>query len=101
MITYDIARKDHEYLWGIYSAAYDMTGAYVDQGDLDKLLKNPSKKCARDCYQSQIEYWFSVGPEDATLIGWKTDSIVREIAERYGEEGSLDILIVDYWRSIG
>ena len=62
-ITYEQARKDHEYLWSI-CPAYDMTGGYVDQEDLEKLLKSPTKATARDCYCHQIKYWFEVGTED-------------------------------------
>lgn len=53
---YNQARADHEYLWDTYAPASDMTGAYVDQDDLEKLLKNPTKKTAVECYEAQIEY---------------------------------------------
>ncbi len=66
MITYEQARKDHEFLWSIGSAD-DMTGGYVDQQDLDKLLKKPTKSTARDCYCDQIAFWFQSGPEKANI----------------------------------
>lgn len=90
MATYEQARADHEYLWETYGPAYDMTGGYVDQEDLDKLLKRPTKATARDCYQNQIRYWFDVGPDPADRGDeWKTDPKVADIAERYGcETGS-------------
>ena len=50
MITYQQAREDHEYLWGTYGPAYDITGAYVDQDDLKRLLESPMKKTALACY---------------------------------------------------
>ena len=84
MITYKQARKDHEYLWGTYAPAYDMTGGYVDQNDLDRLLKAPTKITARNCYSNQIHRWFDAGPDDSTPIGdWRNDPVVAEIAERY------------------
>ncbi len=87
-VSYEQAREDHEYLWSI-GAANDMTGAYVDQDDLAKLLRNPTKSQARDCYVDQIIYWFDAGPD---LLGSKetardfinSDQRVAEIAERYG-----------------
>lgn len=91
MITYEQARKDHEYLWDI-APADDMTGAYVDQQDLAKLLASPTKATARSCYCSQIEYWFQVGPDPSksgkghsslSLIDWN-DPMIEEIAERHG-----------------
>jgi hypothetical protein len=90
MITYDQARADHEYLWSI-GPAYDMTGGYVDQDDLVKLLEKPTKATARSCYCSQISYWFEVGPDGETNsltsnlegIPWD-DPMVQEIAERHG-----------------
>ncbi|NTF23580.1 hypothetical protein G6L37_34985 [Agrobacterium rubi] len=61
-ISYEQAREDHEYLWSI-GEAYDMTGGYTDQEDLERLLKNPTKAMACDCYCRQIHYWFTQGPE--------------------------------------
>ena len=43
--------------------AYDMTGGYVDQGDLDRLLRSPTKTTAKGCLKDQIVYWLQVGPE--------------------------------------
>lgn len=85
-ITYDQALADHEYLWDTYGSANDMTGGYVDQEDLYRLLRNPSKATARDCLCDQINYWFLVGPDEhqrARSI-LQSDPIVREIAERHG-----------------
>lgn len=84
-ITYEQARKDHEYLWGI-GEAYDMTGGYVDSDDLAKLLRKPSKVTARECYCRQIDYWFEVGPDSREAnreIPWD-DPKVQGIAERHG-----------------
>ena len=82
-ISYEQAREDHEYLWGI-APAYDMTGGYVDQEDLALLLRSPTKKTARDCYCDQIRYWFE-GPDhnaERGLVPWH-DPKVCEIAERH------------------
>ena len=85
-VTYKQARADHEYLWSIAPAS-DMTGGYVDQEDLAKLLKTPTQACARDCYVSQICYWFEAGPEsdrgEAGPVPWHIP-LVQDIAERYG-----------------
>ena len=83
-ITYEQARKDHEYLWSI-GPAKDMTGGYVDQGDLAKLLRNPTKATARDCYVSQIVYWFQIGPDGSAPAGdlIALDPMVAEIADRH------------------
>ena len=83
-ISYEQAREDHEYLWSI-APAHDMTGAYVDQEDLERLLRNPTKKTARDCYCSQIYFWFASGPDNSAERGevpWH-DTRVCEIAERH------------------
>ena len=84
-ITYEQARADHEYLWDI-APAKDMTGGYVDQEDLRKLLRSPSKVTARKIYIHQIEYWFDRGPDESNGRGsvpWD-DPKIREIAERHG-----------------
>lgn len=87
-MTYDQAYKDHEYLWSIGPAA-DMSGGYVDQEDLDKLLKSPTKRTAKDCLCSQIVYWFQIGPDRGDSHGQDTaplienDPTVRDIAERH------------------
>lgn len=84
-ITYEQARKDHEYLWSI-APANDMTGGYVDQDDLEKLLRSPTKATARECYVRQINYWFEAGPQERHARGeipWD-DPRVCEIAKRYG-----------------
>ena len=94
MRTYDEVRKDWETLWA-YGPAYDMTGGYVDQEDLDKLLRKPTKVTARNCMLSQIHYWLDTGPDIDGLGERSTaqkardeiienDPAVREIAERYG-----------------
>jgi hypothetical protein len=83
-ITYEQAREDHEYLWSV-APAYDMTGGYVDQGDLEKLLRSPTKPTAKECYCNQIRYWFGARPDDNADPGevpWH-DERVREIAERH------------------
>ena len=90
-LTYTQAREDHEYLWSTYGPANDMTGGYVDQEDLHRLLRNPTKTMARTMYRNQIRYWFDMGPERSGLQANRDalkkalrDSRVREIAWRYG-----------------
>lgn len=61
-VTYEQALEDHTYLWDFYGPAADMTGGYVDQEDLSKMLRNPSKTTARQCLINQIAYWFEIGP---------------------------------------
>lgn len=89
MASYEQALEDHEYLWGEYAPAADMTGGYVDQDDLARLLRSPTKATARDCLVSQIRYWFEVGPDIGAPstsysknINWGDPAVV-EIAERY------------------
>lgn len=84
MSSYDQAFKDWDYLWTTYGEAHDMTGGYVDQDDLKKLLRSPTKATAASCLISQIGYWFSVGPDG--LHPDPEDAILCEIAERYNEE---------------
>lgn len=94
-MTYEQARKDHEYLWSTYAAAGDMTGGYVDQDDLERLLRSPTKATARQCYENQIAYWFSFGPEPEESFSadvWKKDPVVREIAERHNCENDFERL---------
>lgn len=88
-ITYEQARADHEYLWEIGSAD-DMTGGYVDQEDLARLLTNPTKATARDCYCDQIAFWFQNGPDTSGGSGStkardhiESNPKVREIAIRH------------------
>ncbi len=82
---YDQAFRDHSYLWTEYGPAADMTGGYVDQGDLDKLLANPTQKTAAECLESQIRYWFQVGTDNGSPeIISATDPNIEEIRERYG-----------------
>lgn len=92
--TYDQALDDRRYLWESYDEPVDMTGGYVDQEDLEKLLANPTRTTARQCLISQIAYWFQVGPENSsgefTDGCWKNDSRVIEIAYRYG-------INIDHW----
>ena len=88
-ITYEQARDDHQYLWSTYGPAYDMTGGYVDQEDLSRLLDNPTKSTARSCLCDQITYWFQVGfasnePSYNGRAAILTDPVVAEIAERHG-----------------
>lgn len=84
-MTYEQAREDHEYLWGL-SPAYDMTGGYVDSHDLDKLLRSPTKKTAKNAYGAQIDRWFTVGTEFPTDY---KDKKLDEIAERHNLEDEL------------
>lgn len=91
-ITYKQAHADHKYLWDI-APAYDMTGGYVDQDDLQKLLDSPTKATARGCLISQIEYWFGNGPDISANYRTSQDELrrlldvderVKAIAKRYG-----------------
>lgn len=89
-MTYEQAFEDHQYLWREYAHAQDISGGYVDQGDLDKLLANPTKTTARECLESQIIYWFEIGPDlPDHEERWKTDPIVRETCERHGASDAL------------
>lgn len=92
-MTYEQARADHEYLWA-YGEMEDISGAYVDQGDLKRLLESPNKVTARQCYESQIIAWFEIGPDKTSQggDGWKTDPMVYEIAQRHNCENELDSL---------
>ena len=84
-VTYEQARADHEYLWSI-APGYDMTGGYVDQEDLFRLLRSPNKATARNCYVQQIQHWFHAGPEayaGARGTVPTGDPRVREIMERH------------------
>jgi len=92
-LTYAVVRADHEYLWKVYGPANDMTGGYVEEGDLARLLRAPTRATARDCYANQIAHWFHVGPETDVGGGWRTDPKVREIAARHlCEEGLARLL---------
>lgn len=93
-MTYNQIRSDHEYLWA-YGEAEDVSGAYVDQDDLKRLLRSPNKITAQQCYESQIIYWFNIGPDKSSRAGsgWKTDPMVREIARRYDSIEALDRLV--------
>jgi hypothetical protein len=53
-MNYEQALKDHKFLWEV-APACDMTGGYVDQDDLEKLLESPTKATAKDCLCRQIE----------------------------------------------
>lgn len=83
-ISYAQAFVDHLYLWTQYGPAHDMTGGYVDQEDLWKLLRSPNKATARDCLVDQINYWFDVGPDG--LKPDPSDLTLQEIAERYSRD---------------
>jgi len=98
-MSYKQMRADHEYIWKTYGGAYDMTGAYVDQHDLWKLLKNPTKATAEDCYHNQLRYFFQTGidPSDLnrcniTIEDVKNDPKIIEIANRLGMLYELDVL---------
>ncbi len=96
-VTYEQAKADHKVLWDI-GPADDMTGGYVDQDDLDKLLASPNKRTAKNCFISQIEYWFQVGTETRCFGGREISNPsdikldhpeIIEIAERYNCEDNL------------
>ena len=103
VMNYSRARKDHEYLWGTYAPACDMTGAYVDQDDLADLLRIPTKATAARCYGDQIRHWFHAGPELSGKSGdeWKSDPEVAAIADRHEAAGDyvlLGGLVAGRWR---
>jgi len=87
-MKYEEVYEDWEYLWGI-GPADDMTGGYVDQEDLDKLLKKPTKATAKACLLCQIGYWFQVGPDMGNAEGAEIAQLteqhprITEIAEKY------------------
>lgn len=84
MSRYDQALSDWQYLWEVYGPAADMTGGYVDQNDLMKLLKSPTKKTATECLESQIAYWFEVGPDLGSNTPDPEDERLQSIADDYG-----------------
>lgn len=85
-ISYEQAWADHQYLWHTYGPASDMTGGYVDQDDLARLLRSPTKATARDCLCAQIDHWFSVGPESGGPPVDRNDDRLLEIADRHGAD---------------
>lgn len=84
MSRYDQALSDWQYLWEVYGPAADMTGGYVDQNDLLKLLKSPTKKTATGCLESQIIHWFQAGPELGSNSPDPEDKRLQKIAADYG-----------------
>ncbi len=64
-VSYHEVREDWKTLWDI-CCANDMTGAYVDSEDLDKMLETPTKAMAVQCMKRQIDYWLDVGIEDTS-----------------------------------
>ena len=86
-MTYEQAYKDHKYLWAI-APANEMTGGYVDQDDLDRMLKKPTKTTAKACLCAQIDYWFANGVDnnDDTRTAAdmaEDDPHVQDIADRH------------------
>lgn len=88
--------EDWDYLFNKVGIANDMTGGYVDQEDLDRLLKNPRKATAKSCLSRQIDYWFSSGIEHCTEHAGKSiyDLIeefpkIEELAEKHCADLSL------------
>ena len=88
-MKYEEIYDDWKYLFDI-GDANDMTGGYVDQEDLSKLLKSPCKKTAASILKNQIEYWFDVGLERDTQYGGlsiteiiKVKPRIAVIAEKY------------------
>ena len=84
------AYADRQYLWSTYGPAEDMTGGYVDQEDLERLLANPTRTVATDCLVRQIQYWFDVGPDlhfrHTNAGDWREDERVLDIAARHAIE---------------
>jgi hypothetical protein len=88
-MKYEEILEDWKFLFEGIDSANDMTGAYVDQHDLDELLKSPTKATAKDCMLRQIEFWFDSGTEDFPCIGNVGKLLekypeARPIAEKYG-----------------
>ena len=89
-MTYDQALTDRDYLFDNYGPAYDMTGAFGEGEELEKLIKRPTKACARDILVCMICHWFEAGyTPDGDLLsdGWvapdMTDPNLQEIADRH------------------
>lgn len=103
MITYEQARRDHEYLWETYGPADDMTGGYVDQRDLWELMRQPTKATARNAYAEQVRYWFQVGPDPNfnRCSDFAGDPRLKEIAKRHDVEHYLTMLVDDQEPSHG
>lgn len=86
VMKYEQAKSGHDYLWSTYGEAYDMTGGYVDQDDLKKMLASPTKATAARCLCSQIAYWFSSGYSTTCIernVIPMNDPKVCDIAERH------------------
>lgn len=87
-MKYEEVLKDWKFLFEELDTAYDMTGGYVDQEDLDLLLKSPTKTTAKTCLQKQIDHWFQAGTEEFPCI-MNTEKLLkkyptaRSIAEKY------------------
>jgi hypothetical protein len=89
-MKYEEVLEDWKFLFEGIDSASDMTGGYVDQEDLCKLLKSPTKATAKSCLLNQIEYWFDAGTEEYNCI-MDTERLLRKypqarpIAEKYGK----------------
>ena len=66
-----------------------MTGGYVDQEDLARLMRFPTMATAADVYEHHIGYWFEKGPDMNTRVRdgferrMKGDPYLAEIADRH------------------
>lgn len=83
-MTYQELLSDWKILYEECGVALDMTGGYVDQNDLDRLLKSPTKATAKECLKRQIDYWFQVGTEECTA-----HDNVAKLLERYPQAASI------------
>lgn len=60
---YERTYADWKYLFDTVGVAHNMTGAYQDQYDLDRLIRSPSKATAVKVMMNQMAYWFRSGIE--------------------------------------
>lgn len=84
------ARADHERPWTDYAPADDRTGGTVDQADLSRLMRSPTKATAATVYERQIEYWLDKGPDMNVRVR-------RGLDDRVADDPRLAAIADSHW----
>jgi len=60
-MTFEEVKKDYLEIYDKWGAPDDMTGGFVDSEHMEHVIRNPTKKNARDYMIKVINYGFQVG----------------------------------------
>lgn len=83
----DQIRLDYKYVQSTFGEPIDFSGSGMESEQLERLLSNPAKQTAFDCYKERLhniyESGYEISDRESKTLPFFDDERLQEIGDRY------------------